>query len=248
MSLSFLDRADAPALAYHALPGNDMGVVFLTGFRSDMTGTKAAYLAAWCAAQNRACLRFDYSGHGQSGGRFEDGTIGTWTQDALDMIDSSTAGPLILVGSSMGGWIAFLAALARPDRIAGIVGLAATPDFTREIPKRMNDSQKSQMEKDGYFLLANDYDAPYPISQRFLEEGEAHILLDKKIDIACPVRLIQGMKDSDVPWQTAHRIKNALASNDVVVHLRENGDHRLSTSDDLALMIQMIEEVSAVTG
>jgi pimeloyl-ACP methyl ester carboxylesterase len=247
MSVSFLERPGAPALAYRVLPGDARypTIVFLTGFRSDMEGTKAAHLASWCAANNRPFVRFDYRGHGQSGGRFEDGTIGIWRDDALAVIDTCTSGPLILAGSSMGGWIALLAALARPQRVAGILGLAAAPDFTRAISMQMNDSQRKEMNEKGFFFLGNDYDAPYPISRALLEEGDAHILLNAPINITCPVRLIQGMKDTDVPWQTAHRIKNALVSNDVIVHLREDGDHRLSSPDDLALMIRMVEELSA---
>lgn len=249
MSVSFLKREGAPDIAYIRTKGENEGlpcVVFLSGFRSDMMGTKAEFLASSCARRGQPYLRFDYRGHGQSGGAFEDGTIGLWLSDALAAIDALTDGPLILVGSSMGGWLALLAALARKERTKGLVGLAAAPDFTREIPTRMNAAQKSQMDKEGFFTQPSDYgDAPLVFTRTLLEEGEAHCLLDAPVAIDCPVRLIQGMKDADVPWQTAHRISNAITGADKKVFLREDGDHRLSAAGDLALLEQLVVELSA---
>ena len=249
MSVLFLKREGAPDIAYRTTKGENGNlptVLFLTGFRSDMEGTKAAFLASSCAARGQSYVRFDYRGHGQSGGVFEDGTIGFWLSDALDVIDKLTQGPLIVVGSSMGGWIALRATLERKDRIKGLIGLAAAPDFTRVIPARMSEAQKAQMESDGFILQANDYDTPYKITKKMLEEGEIHCLLGGPINIDVPVRLIQGMKDAEVPWQTAHRIQNALTTQDKKVFLREDGDHRLSSEDDLALLEKIVVELSDI--
>ncbi len=245
----FLKRANGPDLAYQTIEGNaDLPTVaFLTGFRSDMSGTKAVYLSDLCAKTGQSFVRFDYRGHGQSGGAFEDSNIGLWLQDAFDMIDTLTKGPIIVVGSSMGGWIGLLVSLARKDRVAGYIGLAAAPDFTRDIPKRMNETQKQSMEDRGFFELENNYDpASYKITKSLLDEGEKHCLLDSAIDLQCPVRLIQGMKDSEVPWQMAHRIGNAITTKDKKIYLREEGDHRLSQADDLELLGNLVKELSKV--
>lgn len=250
MSVSFLKREGAPDIAYIRTKGENDAlptVVFLTGFRSDMMGTKAEFLASSCAERGQSFLRFDYRGHGQSGGAFEDGTIGLWLSDALAAIDALTTGPVVLVGSSMGGWIALLAALARKERVCGLIGLAAAPDFTRDIPNRMSEEQKAQMAAEGFISLPNDYDdRPYIIARTLLEEGENHCLLHAPVAIDCPVRLIQGMKDAEVPWQTAHRICNAITGEDKKVYLREEGDHRLSTEDDLVLLEKLVVELSQV--
>lgn len=249
MSVSFLKREGAPDIAYIRTKGENAvlpTLVFLTGFRSDMMGTKADFLASSCARRGQSYLRFDYRGHGQSGGTFEDGTIGLWLSDALAAIDALSEGPIVLVGSSMGGWIALLVALARKERARGLIGLAAAPDFTRDIPSRMNAAQKEQLSRNGYFTQPSQYgDAPVIFTRALLEEGEAHCLFDAAIDIDCPVRLIQGMKDADVPWQTAHRISNAITGADKKVFLREDGDHRLSAADDLALLEKIVVELSA---
>lgn len=248
MSLSFLERPGKPALACRKQDGADPSlptVVFLTGFRSDMEGTKAAYLAGHCAAKGQPFLRFDYSGHGRSGGAFEDGTIGRWRDDALDVIDAMTDGPLVLVGSSMGGWIGLLCALARKDRVRGYVGLAAAPDFTRWMKAGMTEEQGRMLARDGYFLLPSGYeDGDYKITQALLEDGEKHCLLDGPIALSCPMRLVQGMKDDAVPWQTAERIANAVTSPDSRIFLREEGDHRLSAPEDLALIAALVDGLS----
>jgi len=248
MSVEFLRRKGLPDLAYLRTKGENAAlptVVFLTGFRSDMMGTKAEYLAQACALRGQGFVRFDYSGHGQSGGEFTDGTIGSWLVDALAVIDSLTGGPLIIVGSSVRGWIALRAAILRPDRMKGLIGLAAAPDFTRGIPAMMTPSQKEELESKGYFTEPNEYDSAYIFTKQLIDEGEAHCMLDGPIPIECPVRLIQGMKDSDVPWQTAHRIAGALITQDKKVYLREEGTHRLSTEDDLALLDRLVVELSA---
>ena len=248
MPVMFLKRQGLPDVAYQRTGGENRDlptVVFMGGFRSDMTGTKAEFLSNACAARGQQYVRFDYSGHGQSGGDFIEGTIGSWVDDALAIVDSQTQGPLIIVGSSMGGWIALRTALLRASRVKGLIGLAAAPDFTRDIPKMMTDAQKEEMRTNGYFTEPNDYDSSYIFTKKLLEEGEKHCLLDSPIPIDCPVRLIQGMKDSDVPWQTAHRIANALTTDDKKVYLREEGTHRLSSEDDLALLDTLVLELSA---
>ncbi|MDD9876404.1 MAG: alpha/beta hydrolase [Magnetovibrio sp.] len=231
-----LTRDDGATIAYHQTAGKHPGVVFLTGFKSDMTGGKAMELEAFCRERGQAFLRFDYFGHGQSSGEFEDGTIGRWADDAVFAIDGLTEGPQILVGSSMGGWIMLLAALARPDRIAGLVGIAAAPDFTEDlIPAALDDGQKRALERDGVVDIPNCYDdlEPYRIRKRFLDEGRDHLLLRGEIAINCPVRLIHGREDEDVPWETSHRLMERLASADVEVQLVKAGDHRLSEPHDL---------------
>ncbi len=228
-----------------ALPG----VVFMGGYRSDMEGTKALFLEEECRARGQSYIRFDYGGHGQSGGAFKDGTIGAWLDDALAVIDQLTSGPLILAGSSMGGWISLLCALARPGRIKGVIGLAAAPDFTREVKEKMTDGHRAQMAAKGYFEEPNDYsDEPYIFTQKLLEDGERHCLLDRAVDLAIPVRLIQGKQDADVPWQKAERIRDALTAPDTEVILIETGDHRLSRPEDLGVLAQVLADLNRVVG
>ncbi|MFQ5785488.1 MAG: alpha/beta fold hydrolase [Alphaproteobacteria bacterium] len=230
-----LERADGHTIAYHATAGARPGIVFLGGFMSDMTGTKAMALEAFCRTRGRAFLRFDYLGHGASSGDFEDGTIGRWADDAIAVIDAATEGPLVLVGSSMGGWIMLLTALARPERVKGLIGLAAAPDFTEYLLwDDFGPETRETLLRDGVVHLPSDYgDEPYPITRALIEDGRSHLLLPDVIALACPVRLIQGMKDADVPWRTALRLAERLASDDVEVTLVKDGDHRLSEPADL---------------
>lgn len=246
MSVSFLHREGQPSLAYRYQKGvhGDLPlVVFCGGFRSDMEGTKAAYLGEQCDKAGYSYIRFDYRGHGQSEGVFEDGTIGIWKDDALAIIDMTKTEKIVIVGSSMGGWISLLCALERKDRICGLVGLAAAPDFTREIRDMMDETQRAEYDRQGWVAIENDYAEPYKITKNLIEEGEAQCLLDGPINIDVPVRLIQGMKDTDVQWQTAQRISNALRAQDKNVYLVEDGDHRLSRPEDLSLIWRSVEEV-----
>ena len=232
-----LDRGDGVELAWARLDGVSPTVVFLPGFRSDMTGDKATALAAFCAERGQAMLRFDYSGHGASGGRFEDGTIGRWCDDALTVIDRLTEGPLILVGSSMGGWIALLAALARPDRAAALVGIAAAPDFTETLMwQAMTSGQRATLMADGVFLRPGQYGEPYPITRALIEDGRTRLLLHAPIALDCPVRLLHGQDDPDVPWELSLRIAERVIGRDVQLILVKDGDHRLSRPQDLALL------------
>jgi len=233
---------DGATIAYRPTPGKGPGVMFLTGFRSDMTGGKALAVEALCRAQNRAFVRFDYTGHGESSGAFADGTIGRWTEDALLVLDRVTNGPQVLVGSSMGGWIALLLARARPERVAGIVGIAAAPDFTEDLVHDVLDADaKDRLARDGQIVVPSAYDPePCVITRRLIEEGRDHLLLRGPIPVAAPVRLIHGMEDHDVPWQTALRIAERIASTDVEITLVKGGRHRLSDPPDLERLVAAV--------
>jgi pimeloyl-ACP methyl ester carboxylesterase len=232
-----LDRGDGVELAWARTEGRPPAVVFLPGFKSDMTGDKSTMLAAFCAERGQAMLRFDYSGHGASGGRFEDGTITRWRDDAIVMIGQLATGPIVFVGSSMGGWIALLAALARPDRVAGLVGIAAAPDFTEALMwEAMTFEERRTLMRDGVLRVPSQYGEPYPVTRGLIEDGRTHLLLDDTIALACPVRLLHGQRDPDVPWELSLRIAEQMSSDDVQVILVKDGDHRLSRPEDLALM------------
>jgi pimeloyl-ACP methyl ester carboxylesterase len=232
-----LDRGDGVRLAWARTEGRGPTVVFLPGFRSDMTGDKATSLAEYCRERGHTMLRFDYSGHGASDGTFTDGTIGIWTSDALTAIDRLTTGRLILVGSSMGGWIALLTALARKDRIAGLVGIAAAPDFTaRMITERLSPEQRATLNRDGIVYLPSQYGEPTPVTRALIEDGPRHFVLTGPIALDCPVRLLHGQADPDVPWSLSLRIAEHVTAADVEVTLLKDGDHRLSRPRDLALL------------
>ena len=231
------DRGDGVALAWVRTPGRGPTAVFLPGYRSDMTGTKAMEAEAFCVEHGTACLRLDYSGHGASGGAFTDGTVGRWTDDALLLIDRLTEGPVVLVGSSMGGWIALLAALARPERVAGLIGIAAAPDFTEELMwQAMMPEERARLERDGVLHIPSQYGDPTPVTAALITDGRARLLLDRPVPLRCPVRLLHGQQDPDVPWQTALRLAERLEAGDVQATLIKDGDHRLSRPSDLALL------------
>ena len=240
-----IDRGDGVQLAYRLIAGRTPGVIFLGGFNSDMTGSKPADLAAFCAEQGHAFLRFDYSGHGASGGSFAEGTIGRWLDDATLMLDRLSAGPVVLVGSSMGGWIALLLALRRPQRVAALVGIAAAPDFTTRIDAMLPPQAREEMDRTGVWLRPSQYGAPFPIARALLEEGRRHLLLHQPIPLGIPVRLLHGQQDPDVPWQHSITVAERIAGPDVQVRLVKDGDHRLSTPRDLALLRQ---EVASLLG
>lgn len=244
-----LDRGDGIELAWSRVEGAAPTVVFLPGFRSDMTGTKATELAGLCRERGAGCLLLDYSGHGGSGGRFEDGTIGEWTDDALFLIDRLTEGPVVLVGSSMGGWIALLAALARPDRVAALVGIAAAPDFTERLMwDAMTPPEREAIERDGMLMVPSAYGEPTPVTRKLIQDGRTRLLLDRPIPIRCPVRLLHGQRDPDVPWQTSLALSEKLEAGDVQVVLVKDGDHRLSRPGDLHLVRRTVGELLAALG
>ena len=232
-----IDRGDGTRLAYAHTPGHAPTTVFLPGFRSDMQGAKALAVESWCRARGAACLRLDYSGHGASEGAFTDGTIGQWTADALHLIDHATKGPLILVGSSMGGWIALLLALARPARVAGLIGIAAAPDFTETLMwDAMMPPERATLLRDGVLMLPSEYGDPTPVTLDLIQDGRRHLLLHAPIPVRCPVRLLHGQRDPDVPWETALRTAERIEPQDVQVTLVKDGDHRLSRPEDLATL------------
>ncbi|MGX9966032.1 alpha/beta hydrolase [Roseomonas sp. F4] len=233
-------------LAWARLPGRGPGVVFLPGYRSDMQGSKALALRDHCAARGQAFLRLDYSGHGESAGRFEDGTIGQWADDALAVFDALTEGPQILVGSSMGGWIGLLLARQRRDRLAGFIGLAPAPDFTQLLMwPAFSEAQRAEVMQRGVVHLPSQYGEPTPVTRALIEDGRRSAVLDSPLDLPCPVRILQGMADADVPWQHALRLVEALTGPDVRLHLIKDGDHRLSRPDDLRLLAETLDSLLA---
>jgi pimeloyl-ACP methyl ester carboxylesterase len=242
-----LTREDGASIAYHRRAGRLPGIVFLGGFMSDMTGTKARTLDRFCAARGQAYLRFDYFGHGASSGAFAEATVGRWKADTLAVLDALTEGPQVLVGSSMGGWLMLLAALARPERIHALVGIAAAPDATEALmwprfPQAVRDTILAQ----GSIRVPSDYSPEgYLITRRLIEEGRSHLITDRPIPIRCPVRLLHGMRDTDVPWQTSLALSEKLDGEDVRLILVKDGDHRLSREADLALLLATIEPLIA---
>jgi len=244
---AILTRDDGATIAYHRQPGKAPGIVFLGGFMSDMTGTKAMRLDAFARGRGRAYLRFDYFAHGASSGDFAEATIGRWKQDALAVIDNLTAGPLILVGSSIGGWLMLLVALARPQRIAALVGVAAAPDATEALMwARFPPEVREQILREGAARRPSGYSSEgYLFTRKLIEDGRQHLLMHATIPITAPVRLLHGMADPDVPWQTSLALAEKLASTDVRVTLVKDGDHRLSSERDLALLERTIEEMRA---
>lgn len=241
----FLSLPDGSQLAYRHREGSGPGVLFCAGFNSDMQGNKAVALDAWCREQGRQFTRFDYFGHGLSSGAVEDGCIGRWRDDTLAVLDEITSGPQLLVGSSMGGWIMLLVALLRPQRLCGLLGLAAAPDFTARLAQSLGDEQRRQLAASGYADLPNCYDdgQPYRIGRYMLEEGASHLLLEGQIPLDLPVRLIHGQRDEDVPWQLSLQLAECLQSEDVEVQLVKNGDHRLSEAADLQRLRNTVQQL-----
>ncbi len=239
-------QSDGAAIACLAVEGAAPTVVFLPGFRSDMAGTKALALDAGCRARGQAFLRFDYTGHGRSSGRLIDGTIGQWAADAIFAVEQATEGPLVLVGSSMGGWIMLLVALARPRRVAGLVGVAAAPDFTETLMWRnFKPEIRAALERDGVYHEPSDYgEEPYAITMDLIVEGRKHLLMDRSIPITCPVRLIHGTADPDVPWKLSLELMEQLESADVEVTLVKGGGHRLSEPEDLERLNRAVAGLS----
>jgi pimeloyl-ACP methyl ester carboxylesterase len=239
-------EVDGVEIAWRRVEGSGPTVVWLGGFRSEMAGTKADALAAWASATSRDFLRFDYFGHGVSGGDFAEGTITRWRGDALAVIDRLTEGPLVLVGSSMGGWLACLAALARPDRVKALVLIAPAADFTSALLEpSLPPEARLALGRDGVWLRPSAYDpAGYPITAKLLEDGARWTILPGPVSIKVPMRILQGGGDEDVPWRHALALALALKSQDVVFTLIQDGDHRLSRPQDLTRLIAAIDEMA----
>ena len=241
---AYLDSPEGRRLAYMRQDGAGPGVVFLGGFRSDMGGTKALALEDWARRRGRAFLRFDYSGHGDSGGRFEDGCIGDWLADARAVIDAVTEGPQVLVGSSMGGWIALLLARARPERVVALVGIAAAPDFTeRGFWAGADAAARARLVAEGMIHSPSDYGDPYPITRRLIEDGRDHLLLDRALPLPMPVRLLQGTADADVPVQWALDLLGHADAADMRLTLVKGADHRFSTPACLSLVEATLDAI-----
>ena len=246
----FLTTAQGRRIAFHRTAGAGPGVVFLGGFRSDMGGTKALALQDWAERRGRAFVRFDYSGHGESSGDFLDGCIGDWAADAAAAVSVLTDGPQVLVGSSMGGWISLLLARAMPGRVAGLVGIAAAPDFTEDsMWAGFTDAQRAEMAQAGRVALPSEYsDEPYVITQRLIEDGRQHLVLRSPLPLPFPVRLLQGTADADVPVSVALRLLDHATGPDIRLALVRDADHRFSTPDCLAMIEAALEEVLARVG
>jgi len=241
----FLETPQGARLAYHLTEGRAPTVVFLSGFASHMGGTKAQHLEQWCRERGQAYLRFDYQGHGKSSGRFEDGTVGVWAADAVAVIEAVTEGPLLLVGSSMGAWLMLIAARRLNGRVVGLLGIASAPDFTEElIHAHLDAKQKAQLNKEGRLERASTYDqGPNVVTLRMLEDGREHLLLGEVIPLYCPVRLLHGLGDVDVPWEISLRLCDRLESEDVRVILLKDGAHRLNDPPHLALLAATLDEL-----
>jgi hypothetical protein len=246
MTTLFLNRENGPRLAYRKHDGHSgLTYVWLSGFKSDMTGTKVLELETWAKAEGHSFLAFDYSGHGESDGAFEDGTISKWRQDCLEMISAQTSGDLVLVGSSMGGWMALLSMLALKDRVKGIVLIAPAPDFTEKLMwPEFSAQAQSEILEEGMHLRPSDYGDPYPITRGLIEDGRNWSLLDDPIKFDGPVRILQGMEDPDVPWKHAERLVTVMASKDLVFTLIKDGDHRLSRPEDIERLKATCAEIA----
>ena len=247
MPPSYLETPQNRRIAYHRHDGSGPGVVFLGGFRSDMDGTKALHLEAWAKSQGRAFLRFDYSGHGHSSGDFLDGAIGDWAEDAVAAISSLTEGPQVLVGSSMGGWIALLVLRAMPEKVAGLIGVAAAPDFTEDsMWAGFSDAERATLAETGRVEQPSDYsDEPYILTKRLIEEGRRQLVLRAPLRCAGPVRLLQGTEDADVDQSVALRLLAHLDCPDAALTLVKGADHRFSDPDCLARIDGAVAEVLA---
>lgn len=239
------NHSDIPPLARQITPGAVPAVLFLPGLRSDMGGAKALRVERHCRERGQACARFDYRGHGASPGEFVAGCVSDWCEDAVLLIDELAPAPLVLVGSSMGAWIMLLAALARPERVAGLVGIAAAPDFTEDlIQPSLSEAQQERLRQNGVVRLPSAYGAPTPITQRLLADGASRLVLrGGELPIGCPVHLLHGQADADVPWATSLRLAGCLASRRVTVELVADGDHRLSRPEDLRRLSAAIDRV-----
>jgi pimeloyl-ACP methyl ester carboxylesterase len=242
---------DRRTIAVRARAGASPGLLWLGGFKSDMQGTKALALDDWANVHGRACVRFDYSGHGESGGAFIDGTIGRWLEETVAVFDQCCRGPQVVIGSSMGGWMALLLAraLARRDQPApgaalqGLVLIAPAPDFTEELMwKGFSPEIRDEIETRGVWLRPSEYGEPYPITRQLIEEGRNHLLLGSAIEVGCPIRILQGARDPDVPWQHAFALAHRLPSDDVVLTMIQDGDHRLSRPQDIARILAAVGE------
>lgn len=240
----YLTTAQGRRIAYHMTDGRAPMVVFIHGLKSDMDGTKAVYLEDWARARKHGFLRFDCSGHGLSSGEFTDGCIGDWAADAAAVLEGLTEGPVLLVGSSMGGWLSLLLARKMPERIAGLVTIAAAPDFTEDgFWDGFSDAEKAALERDGQVAMPSDYDEPYIITKRLIEDGRDHLVLRDPLSLPFPVRFLQGTEDEAVPTEKAVRLLQHATGNDMRLTLLKGKDHRFSDPESLRVMERAVEDV-----
>ncbi|OCT94476.1 palmitoyl-protein thioesterase ABHD10, mitochondrial [Xenopus laevis] len=244
-TVQYLTRQDLPKLAYQKLKGKSPGVIFLPGFSSDMNAQKAVALEEFCKSLGHSFIRFDYTGCGSSEGNFKECTIGGWKKDVLHVLDSLSEGPQILVGSSMGGWLMLLAAIARPDRIAALVGVSPAVDHFVTVFNQLPLEERKAIEEKGEWKFSSKYSEQgfYDMPYSFIKEAENHCLLKGPVPITCPVRLIHGMKDEDVPWHVSVEIGDCILNADVDIILRKHGQHRMSEKDDIKLIVYTIDDL-----
>lgn len=244
----FLTTAQGRKIAYHKVEGDGPGVVFLGGFSSDMTGSKATHLEAWAREKGRAFIRFDYSGHGSSSEEFVNGCIGEWADDAYEVISHLTEGPQVLVGSSMGGWISLLMAKRMPARIAGLVGIAAAPDFTEDsMWDWMDEIMRAKLKREGVVYVPNDYGDPYPITNKLIEDGRKQLVLRDPLPLPFPVRLLHGTADEDVKMDVALRLLDHADGDDIRLNFVKGADHSFSDDRCLRLITKTIHSVTSAS-
>ena len=250
--VNFLDRGEFAGIAQNKIgykqtnnkANKSAGIIWCGGLKSDMDGSKASFVHEWAMSNGSNFIRFDYFGHGTSTGKFSDGNISRWTEDTIAIIDEQTTGEQILVGSSMGGWCALLAGLARPERIKALVLIAPAPDFTEKLMwASFDDEIRRQIMKEGIYLQPSEYDEPYEISKTLIMDGRNNLLLDAPINLDIPVRILHGQQDTSVPWQQSLQLADKLKTHDVVTTFIKDGDHSLSRPQDLDRIVQAIIEV-----
>ncbi len=245
LSPKILRRQDGSTIAYYKSTGRSPGIVFIHGWMSNMTGAKAVCLERWCQAQERAFVRFDCFGHGQSSGNFYDGTVGRWVGDTGAVLEKLTNGPQVLIGSSIGGWVALLAALKWPVRVAGFLGIAVAVDFTEDVIwRRLSHAQREELSSRRTLRLPNpNHGDPYYITQALIADGRKHLLLKDRIAVTCPIRLIHGLEDREVPWQTALRLQEKIAFPNITTTIIKDGNHRLSRPQDLEKILKIAADL-----
>ncbi|XP_037381472.1 palmitoyl-protein thioesterase ABHD10, mitochondrial [Talpa occidentalis] len=243
-SLSFLSRPDLPSLAYKRLKGKSPGIIFIPGYLSNMNGTKALAIEDFCRSLGHAYIRFDYSGVGSSDGNLQESTVGKWRKDVLSVIDDIAVGPQILVGSSLGGWLMLHAAIARPEKVVALIGVATAADGLVTQFKQLPVEMKKDIEMKGTWTVPTKYsEEDYQIPYSFITEAEHHCLLHSPIPVNCPIRLLHGMKDDIIPWHTSMQVANQVMSRDVDVILRKHGDHRMKEKGDIHLLLCTIDDL-----
>ena len=247
VSLNHLSAPNDEKIAFKMSGGKGPTLIWCGGLKSDMEGSKATHLHDWAIEEGRAYIRFDYFGHGVSSGEFRDGTISRWAADAVQVIDELAKGDVILIGSSMGGWASLLAAIKRSDRVKALLLIAPAPDFTQKLTwAEWNKAQRETLKRDGIVYVPSDYDEPYEYSRALMEDGKANQILDAPINFDGPVRILQGAKDSVVPWEYSRQIVDVITSEDVDYTLVKNGDHSLSTASDLDRLVRTAKELCRI--